>query len=76
MLTIQAQRVGDHIILHRDELERLLTLARRTEAVTLQLDDDDRPTLGIRRLPGCEAGDCWHEAGDDPPPHHHDDEPG
>jgi hypothetical protein len=50
MTTVHAQLIGDQAILPRAELERLLALARRTEEVELQADQDDLPTLGIMLL--------------------------
>jgi hypothetical protein len=66
MTTIHAQLIGDKAILRREELERLLELARRSEGIELQLDSDDVPTIGIMRL--AEQGkafDFWMEQGED-----------
>ena len=66
MTTIQAQIIGDSALLPRNDLERLLELARRIENVELQLQEDDVPTLGMMRL--AEQGgafDFWREAGED-----------
>jgi hypothetical protein len=66
MTTIQAQFVGDKALLPRRDLERLLELARRSEAVELRLQEDDVPTLGLMRL--AEQGgafDFWKEKGED-----------
>jgi hypothetical protein len=66
MTTIHAQLVGDKAMLPRHELERLLALARQIEAVEVQMQEDDVPTLSIMRL--AEQGgafDFWREEGED-----------
>ena len=66
MTTIHAQLIGDKALLPRNELERLLELARRSEAVDLQLQQDDLPTLGMMRL--AEQGgafEFWLDKGED-----------
>lgn len=50
MTTVRAQLVGDKVLLPRDDLERLMQLARRSEEVDLQVQEDDWPTLGLMRL--------------------------
>jgi hypothetical protein len=66
MTTIHVQRMGDRALLAKDELERLVELARRSEEIALQLQEDDVPTLGIMRL--VEEGgafDFWLEGGEE-----------
>ena len=50
MTTVHAQLVGDKVLLPRDDLERLMQLARRSEEIDLQVQEDDWPTLGMMRL--------------------------
>jgi hypothetical protein len=66
MTTIHAQLIGAKALLPRDDLDRLLELARRSEAIDLQVQEDDLPTLGMMRL--AEQGgafDFWQEEGED-----------
>jgi len=66
MTTIHAQLIGDQALLARADLERLLDMARRAEAIDLQWQDDDWPTAGLLRL--AEQGgafDFWREEGED-----------
>jgi hypothetical protein len=65
MAIIHAQLIGDHALLPRSELEHLIELARRSEAIELQLQEDDVPTRAIMRL--AEQGgafDFWKEEGE------------
>ena len=50
MTTLHAQLIGDKAVLPRAEFERLVELARRSEEVELQTDEEDVPTVGIMRL--------------------------
>ena len=50
MTTVHAQLVGDKAILSRAEFERLVALARKSDEVELQMQEEDVPTLGIMRL--------------------------
>jgi len=66
MTTIHVQCVGDKALLPQTELEQLVELAQRSEAVTVQVHEDDVPTLGIMRL--IEQGgafDFWKETAED-----------
>jgi hypothetical protein len=66
MTTIHAQVIGDLALVPRGELEQLLELARRSEEVTLQLQDDDLPTteiMGLADRGG--AFNFWAEEGED-----------
>jgi hypothetical protein len=66
MTTIHAQFIGAKALVPRDELDRLLELARRSEAVDLQVLEEDLPTLDMMRL--AELGgafDFWREEGED-----------
>jgi hypothetical protein len=50
MTTIQAQVIGDCALVPRTDLERLLEIARRSEAVDLQLREDDMSELAMTQL--------------------------
>ena len=66
MTTIHAQLIGDQILLPHSELERLLELARQTDAVELHVHEDDLPTIALMRL--AEQGgafDFWRDEGED-----------
>jgi len=66
MTTIHVQCIGDKALLPQSELEQLIALAQRSEAITVQRQEDDVPTLGIMRL--IEQGgafDFWKEDGED-----------
>ena len=66
MTTVHAQAIGDKALLPRAELERLVELAERSEPVTLLVDEEDLPTVGIAWL--AEQGgafDFWREEGED-----------
>ncbi len=62
MATIHAQIIGDTALLPRDELERLVELARRYEEIDLQMQNDDAPTATMMRLAEISgAFDFWKE---------------
>ena len=66
MATIHVQCIGDKALLSQSDLERLVELAQRSEAITVLRQEDDVPTLGIMRL--IEQGgafDFWQEEGED-----------
>ena len=66
MTTIHVQWIGDKALLPQSELAQLIALAQRSEAITVQRQEDDVPTLGIMRL--IEQGgafDFWKEDGED-----------
>jgi hypothetical protein len=66
MTTVHAQLIGDKAVLSRDEFECLGELARRSERIELQVEEDDVPTAAIMRL--AETGgafDFWKEEGED-----------
>jgi hypothetical protein len=66
MTRIHAQLCGHKALLNRDEFERLVELARRSEQVELQIAEDDLPTAGMMSL--AETGgafDYWGETGED-----------
>ena len=50
MRTIHAQLIGDHAVLPRSELERLVEIARQSEPVDLELNEEDVPTREMMRL--------------------------
>ncbi len=66
MTTVHAEYIGSKALVPRAELEQLLELARRTEAVELEIVEDDLPTIDMMRL--AERGgafDFWKEEGED-----------
>lgn len=66
MTTVHAQLIGDKAVLSRDEFECLVKLARRSQRIELQVEEDDVPTAAIMRL--AETGgafDFWKEEGED-----------
>jgi hypothetical protein len=66
MTTIHVHCIGDQAVLPQNELEWLVELAQRSEAITVQRQEDEVPTLGLMRL--MEQGgafDFWEEAGED-----------
>jgi hypothetical protein len=66
MATIHIQCIGDKALLAQSDLEWLVKLAQRSEAITVLRQEDDVPTLGIMRL--IEQGgafDFWKEEGED-----------
>lgn len=50
MTIVHAQLVGNQAVLPRAEFGRLMELARRSEEIDLQVDEESIPTLGIMRL--------------------------
>ena len=50
MTTLHAQLIGDKAVLPRAEFERLVQLARLSEEVELQTDEEEMPTVGIMHL--------------------------
>ncbi|HBI45747.1 MAG TPA: hypothetical protein DDY78_23280 [Planctomycetales bacterium] len=66
MTTIHAHMIGDQAVVPRQELERLLELARRCEPVELELDEGDVSTLDVMRLADTGGSfDFWLEEGED-----------
>ncbi len=66
MTTIHVHCIGDQALLPQSELEQLIALAQRSEAITVQRQEEEVPTLGIMRL--IEQGgacDFWKEDGED-----------
>jgi hypothetical protein len=66
MTKIHAQLIGDKALLPRSELEQLVELARQSEKIELEMNEDDVPTLGIMRL--AEEGGAfnfWKGEGED-----------
>jgi hypothetical protein len=50
MTTMHVQCIGDKALLPQSEFERLVELAQRYEEITVQMQEDDVPTLDIMRL--------------------------
>ena len=66
MTTIHVQCIGDKALLPQSEFERLVELAQHYEEITVQMQEDDVPTLGIMRLAEQSgAFDFWQEEGED-----------
>ena len=66
MTIIHAQLFGDGALLPRSEFEGLVELARKSEEVEVQMQEDDAPTQSIMRL--AEQGgafDFWRDEGED-----------
>lgn len=65
MTTIHVQCIGDKALLPQSEFERLVALAQQQEEVTVEMEEDDLPTLVMMRL--AEQGgafDFWREEGE------------
>jgi hypothetical protein len=65
MTIIHAQLFDDGAMLPRGEFERLVELARKSEEVEVQLQEDDTPTRSMMRL--AEQGgafDFWRDEGE------------
>ena len=65
MTIIHAQLFDDGAMLPRSEFERLIDLARKSEEIEVQLQEDDTLTQSIMRL--AEQGgafDFWREEGE------------
>ena len=66
MTTIHVQCIGDKALLPQSEFEQLVELAQHYEEITVQMQEDDVPTLGIMRLAEQSgAFDFWQEEGED-----------
>ena len=66
MTTIHVQCIGDKALLPQSEFERLVELAQRYEEITVQMQEDDVPTMGVMRLAEQSgAFDFWQEEGED-----------
>jgi hypothetical protein len=66
MTTIHAHLIGDQVVVTRQDLERLIELARRCEPVELELDEEDVSTLDVMRLADTGGSfDFWLEEGED-----------
>lgn len=66
MTIIHAQLFDNEALLPRNEFERLIELARKSEAVEVQRQEDDTSTRNIMRL--AEQGGAftfWREEGED-----------
>ncbi len=66
MTVIHVQCIGDKALLPQNEFERLVELAQQHEEVTVQMQEDDVPTIAIIRL--AEQGgafDFWREDAED-----------
>jgi hypothetical protein len=50
MTTVHAQLIGGKAVLSRDEFECLVELARQSERIEVQVEEDDVPTAAIMRL--------------------------
>jgi len=50
MTIVHAKLVGREAVVPQTELNRLMELARRSDEIQLQVQDDDVPTSGIMQL--------------------------
>ncbi|MBI3910468.1 MAG: hypothetical protein HY320_05975 [Armatimonadetes bacterium] len=50
MTKVHARIVGDSAVMPRAEFEHLLELARRSEQIEIQMQEEELPALGIMRL--------------------------
>lgn len=65
MATVHAELTDDKAVLRRDEFDRLLELARRTEQVEVQ-PEQDNTEAGLARLAQQGHGfDFWAENGEE-----------
>ncbi len=65
MTTIHVQLVGDKALLSHDELKKLVGLARQSEDIKLQMQEDDVSTLSLMRfVEQSGAFDFWKEEGE------------
>ena len=65
MTTIHVQLVGDKALLSHDELKKLVGLARQSEEIKLQMQEDDVSTLSLMRFAEQSgAFDFWKEEGE------------
>lgn len=64
MTTVHAQLIGDKAILPREEFDRLIELARRSEEIKLHMESDEVPIVGLMRL--AEQGGAFDWLGAEP----------
>lgn len=65
-MTIHVQEFAEVAVLPREELQQLLELARRSEQIELQIEDESPSTQELMRLSASGGSfDFWHEAGED-----------
>ncbi len=50
MTTLHAMPVGDKTVLPRDEFERLVELAEKSEEITLIGEEEEVPTVSLMKL--------------------------
>lgn len=58
-VTLHVQWLGDKALLPREELERLVELARRSEAIAVETNDDENITAGIQLLAAQSGAFAW-----------------
>ncbi len=65
-MTIHVQEFAQVAVLPREELQQLLELARRSEQIELQIEDDGASTQELMRLAASGGSFAfWHEDGED-----------
>lgn len=65
-MIIHAKWIGEQAVLPKQDFERLLELARRSETVDVQSADDDVSTQVMMRLAESSgAFEFWNDAGED-----------
>jgi hypothetical protein len=50
MTTVHGEVVGDRVVLPREQLDRLVSLARQVEPVDLNLSQEEVPTIALMIL--------------------------
>jgi hypothetical protein len=65
MTEVCARIVGENAVLPRQQFERLVELAERSEPISLQIAEDEAPVDGIMRLAEQGGAFEWLQAEDD-----------
>ena len=66
MTKIHVQKIGESALLPDQEFERLLELARLSEQIALEVQEEEMPTAGLMQLAEASgAFDFWREPGED-----------
>jgi hypothetical protein len=66
MTTIHIQQIGDKAILPQSEFEQLVALARLSQGIAIEVEDDDLAMPAIMRLAEQSGAlDFWKQEGED-----------
>lgn len=66
MTIIHAQWVGEQAVVPKNDFERLVELARKSEVIEVHTPDDELSTQALMQLvEGGGAFDYWNEPGED-----------